>query len=64
MQGGCKDHFLQFSSMIGGNKKQNNSWIMIWLAAVWVIWSSRNNLIFKGKSMEVGELLEQVKIKT
>lgn len=64
MQGGCKDHFLQFSGLIIGNKKQRKMWTTIWFAVIWVIWSTRNNVIFSGKVVEVSELIEMIKLKT
>lgn len=64
MQGGCKDHFVQFSGLISGNKKHREIWITIWLAVIWIIWSTRNDVIFSGKVMEVSELVELIKLKT
>lgn len=63
-QGDCKSHFFQFSGLIGGSAKQIGLWNMVWLATIWVIWSTRNACIFKGKEVQVGELLEQVKLKS
>lgn len=64
LQGGCKLHFLQFVGLSGGNSKQKSLWEVVWLSTVWVIWVSRNALIFNGKKAEVGEMLEQIKLKS
>lgn len=58
MQGNCKSHFEQFSGLVVGSVNQISLWEMIWYATIWVIWSARNALIFKGKEVVVSELLE------
>lgn len=37
---------------------------MIWFAAVWVIWSSRNGMMFRAIKANIGDMLEQVKLKS
>lgn len=64
LQGDCKLHFLQFAGLPGGNSIQKSLWQVVWFSTIWVIWVSRNALIFKGKKVEVGEMLEQVKLKS
>lgn len=64
LQESCKSHFSQFGGLIRGNKSQNDLWEIVWFAVIWVIWFGRNNKIFKGKNIEVGDLVEQVKLKT
>lgn len=59
----CK-HFIQFAGMIQDNSVQVSLWEVVWFAVIWVIWSSRNSLIFKGKKVELGEMVEQVKLKS
>lgn len=62
MQGERKSHFNQFSGLVTGSAKQIILWEMIWFVTIWVIWSSRNALIFKGKKVVVADMIEQVKI--
>lgn len=64
LQSECRSHFLQFSGLIGGTLEQVAAWDMVWLAAIWSIWSARNVLIFKGKKHEIGEIVEAVKLKS
>lgn len=64
LQGSCKSHFSQFGGLISGSKSQKEVWDIIWYAVVWAIWYGRNNQIFKGKNIEVGYLVEEVKLKT
>jgi len=35
---------------------------LIWHTVVWVVWNSRNNILFKNKIMEVHEMVDQVKV--
>lgn len=45
----CKLHFLQFCGLSESGLIVKNVWEVVWLSTIWVIWSTRNALIFKGK---------------
>lgn len=63
LQGDCKSSFFQFIGLLPGSKKQVETWELVWLAIIWVIWNARNEWLFKGKETNAGEMLDQVKIK-
>lgn len=64
LHGDCKSHFLLFSGLITGNSDQVVLWELIWFVVIWVIWSAYNALIFKGKKVEIGEMMEHVMLKS
>lgn len=64
MHNDCKTHFWHFSRLLVGSKEQIETWETIWFAAVWVIWGARNACVFKGKNVDTGELVEQIKLKS
>lgn len=35
---------------------------LIWLATVWVLWKARNDRIFNGVSLEVDDIVDEVKV--
>lgn len=60
----CKTLFFQFDGLLTGYKKQVELWEMVWFAIIWVIWNHCNGLLFKDKKVDIGEMVEQVKLKT
>lgn len=60
----CKLHFLQFSGLFGGNATQVELWSLIWFTTIWSIWCARNEMIFQGKRVDVGDLVEKIKLKS
>lgn len=60
----CTIYFLQFSGLFPGNVDQMQCWELIWFVAIWVIWSSRNGMMFKGVKADIGEMVEHVKLKS
>ncbi|XP_057458163.1 uncharacterized protein LOC130748928 [Lotus japonicus] len=57
------EHFLQFP-MSGRPKSQQVGELAIWLAATWTIWTMRNRIIFQGATLELGNILELVQVKS
>jgi hypothetical protein len=56
---GIQNHFAQFGTCLKGshNKKHRH---IIWLATTWCIWRKRNNIVFRGESMNISSLVEQI----
>lgn len=61
----CKSHFYHFTGIVfvSGSKEQTMMWEMVWFACIWVIWNARNSILFNGKKVEKGDMMEQVKLK-
>lgn len=55
-------HFMAFGKMIKG-KKQKRVKHLIWLAAIWNIWLTRNKVIFKGEATAIPGLILGIKDK-
>lgn len=60
----CKALFFQFNGLLSGCKIKVEFWELVWLAIIWVIWNHRNRVLFKDKKVDIGEMVEQVKLKT
>ncbi|PNY08383.1 heat shock protein [Trifolium pratense] len=43
-----RDHFIQFTSSIGESRARRSFLQLIWIASVWVVWTERNHILFKG----------------
>lgn len=55
------NHFLQFAGWVRG--KRNRKWRhVIWMAAVWVLWITRNNIIFKDGTANLIDVVADIKI--
>lgn len=57
-------HLNQFSGLISGSKQQTCMWDLVWFAAIWVIWCAHNAIVLNGKEVVLGELVEQIKLKS
>jgi len=55
------DHFLQFIHYTGSSKARRSFLQLLWLLGVWLIWSERNNRVFKNAETPILHLLEKVK---
>jgi hypothetical protein len=44
----------------GTGKQGKKGMLMIWHAFVWVIWGTRNNMIFNNSTVDSGEMMEMV----
>jgi hypothetical protein len=53
------DHFLNFGGILKGKKTKGLRHI-IWLATTWCIWRSRNNILFRGDSVNISSLFNQI----
>lgn len=58
-EGAC-DHFLQFLGLIQG-KRGKHFCIGLWVCVVWVIWKSRNSLIFETKDFVADKIVDEIK---
>jgi len=54
-------HAICWAREVWSKKFRTSMWF-IWHAVVWVIWNARNNRIFNGKTIEMEELVEQIKV--
>jgi hypothetical protein len=46
----------------GGNKNRSRGLWLIWLTTIWILWRVRNDIIFKGITQGVDEVVEAVKV--
>lgn len=56
--------FFQFLGLLTGSKTQLEMWSLVWFAIIWVIWNHCNGLLFKDRKVDIGEMVEQIKLKT
>jgi hypothetical protein len=58
------DIFTLFECFVGaaGNKKRRCGFSLIWHATIWMIWRSRNNIIFSNGVMDPVEVVEAIKV--
>lgn len=55
------DHFYQFTNSIGMCRKIRSFMQLLWLLGVWLLWTERNNRVFKNVQTTMVDLLEKVK---
>ena len=55
------EHFLQFIHYTGSSKARRSFLQLLWLLGVWLIWSERNNRVFKNVETPILQLLDKVK---
>jgi hypothetical protein len=51
------ENFLQFNTFCRGKKVSH----IIWLAAAWCIWLECNDIIFRGKILNISEVVDRIK---
>jgi hypothetical protein len=56
------DHFVQFTSSVGGLRARRSFLQLIWLACVWVVWNEKNHRLFRNAASPVHHLLEKIKM--
>lgn len=56
------NHFVQFTCLSGFAKARRSFLQLIWLLTTWVIWSERNNRLFKNVVTEAPRLLDKIKL--
>jgi hypothetical protein len=54
-----QQHMLMFGELIKGKKYKRVTHI-IWLATMWCLWRSRNNILFRGVDVNVPSLVDQI----
>lgn len=54
------NHFLEFAGTIKGRARRRSRHI-IWMATVWVLWITRNNVIFRSASADVIDVVANIK---
>ncbi|GAU25959.1 hypothetical protein TSUD_373600 [Trifolium subterraneum] len=55
------DHFVQFTGSAGGSRARRSFMQLIWLACVWVIWTERNHILFRGSANSLIHMLDKIK---
>lgn len=58
-----KSHLLQHHGLVS-RKATKKAWNVIWMAAVWSIWTERNNAIFKGVEPSVQRVADLLKLRS
>lgn len=43
----CISHFFQFCGLIKCNNRQRKLWKAVWFCVIWLIWKSRNRVVFE-----------------
>lgn len=61
MQNSGYNHFLQFADVLKGKKHRRGRHI-IWMAVVWVLWLTRNDVIFKQQQVDLIDVVAKIKI--
>lgn len=56
------DHFEQFTLLAGAGRATRSFMQLIWLLSSWVVWTERNNRLFKNTVTLVPRLLDKVKL--
>jgi hypothetical protein len=57
-----RDHFVQFTYSAGGSQARRSFLQLIWLACVWVVWTERNHMLFRGSTSTTHPLLDKIKL--
>ena len=60
--GSVKDHFSQFTHLVGLLRRSHLYLKIILLACVWTIWKERNNCVFKNVVLDPLNIVEKVKL--
>jgi hypothetical protein len=54
--------FETFRDMCRIKKEGRRGILMVWHAALWTLWRTRNEKIFLGKMIEVEEIIDKIKL--
>nr|KYP60907.1 hypothetical protein KK1_023327 [Cajanus cajan] len=57
-------HFEHFLGLLSCVAKNQYKWAMIWLASIWSIWLSRNEVVFTNKFTSPKHLVELIKLRS
>lgn len=59
-----KEHFLQFCVISGVGSRSSKTMILVWIATVYVLWSCRNNSVFRGEAVDVERIVDLVQFRS
>lgn len=59
----AEEHLLQHDSILQGGRKMIRVLSMIWIATVGALWVVRNDMIFRGKEVDVVRITDEVQYK-
>lgn len=59
----CRAHFLQHGSVGWNQKHKRGAWI-IWVAVCWSLWLHRNEIIFRGATLDAGKLFDLIQFRS
>jgi len=54
-------HLEQFEGFISSGRALYLRVSVIWFAAIWSVWKSRNDKLFKNKNISMDQMIEEVK---
>lgn len=54
-------HWWQYCGLVVGLKKCKSLWIM-WIAAMWLIWKMRNEVVFNNRRMDPDRVFEMIQL--
>jgi hypothetical protein len=57
-----QDHFLQFIHFAGGFRARRSFVQLVWLCCISVMWTERNNRVFKATEATTQQMLDKVKL--
>ena len=55
------DHFIQFTHYTGHSRTCRSFLQLVWLLCIWLVWTERNNMLFKNIQTPILQILEKVK---
>ncbi|GAU46970.1 hypothetical protein TSUD_143120 [Trifolium subterraneum] len=56
------DHLVQFTFSSSGSRARRSFLQLIWIACVWVVWTERNQRLFRNSECPLPQLLNKVKL--
>ncbi|GAU42955.1 hypothetical protein TSUD_142920 [Trifolium subterraneum] len=57
-----RDHFVQFTYSAGGSRARRSFLQLIWITCIWVVWTERNHILFRGLTSNSHQLLDKIKL--
>ncbi|MCI08555.1 heat-shock protein, partial [Trifolium medium] len=57
-----RDHFVQFTYLVGGLRARRSFLQLIWLTCVWIMWTERNHILFRGSTNKLPHMLDKIKL--
>ncbi|GKV28960.1 hypothetical protein SLEP1_g37942 [Rubroshorea leprosula] len=59
--GSCWDPFIQHESLVA-KSNERLGWVTVWFSLVWAIWTTMNNLIFRGGSFDSTKTFDKIQV--